>query len=187
MKSLIFVAAITLAPFATGNELDTEPGTGVVTQEQIAKSQDLPGTIVVRTSKTDPNDVQVAFLKEKLKPGQKPKKLKFQKVALNREIQGIAYDSTNELDTTSSTSSWAFGWGGWGGGVRVGWGGGWNRGWGGGWNSGWNSGWSNGCGNWCQPRIVYASFVYPYQSYYGWGGGGYNYSNCGWGGWGGGW
>src|SRR5689334_14514231 len=119
MKCLMVVAALAVTPMALAHELDVEAKhTDPIA---IEKSKALPGTVIVKTNKSDPNDVQVAFVKEKLKPGQKVKNLKFEKIARDAEKVGIAYDSGNELDVTTSTASWGFGWRGpWGGGIAVG-------------------------------------------------------------------
>lgn len=145
----LMVAA--MLPLAHANELDHEH---VVTQQQIVLSKDLPQTVIVRQSKTDPSQIEVAFLKDRLAKGKKVdvSKLAFEKIALDGEKTGIAFanGSKGELDGTSSTSSWGFHWNRWGGGTA--WGGGWrypavnmgyyptNWGYGGGYYAG-------GCGN----------------------------------------
>ncbi len=106
MKNLVLVAALVVAPFAVAHETD-EIGTSM-SPAQIAKAQDLPGTTVIRVSKTDPSKVEVAYLKESLPKGADLSKVKFQTLALNAEQTGIAYDVKTELDATSSTSSWSF-------------------------------------------------------------------------------
>jgi hypothetical protein len=199
MKRLVLVAALVAAPLATANELDRQ----AVSADQIEKSKGLPGTTVIRISQTDPNDVSVAYVQEKLKPGQKGQNLVFEKVALNTEKTGIAFSSKNELDKQSSTSSWVVGWrGGYGrggfiaGGNRGYYGGGYggygyNNGYYGngyGYNTGYYGGGYGGygysnynnCGSYCYPQYAYANYNYGYTPYYAYTGYGYNYYNCGW-------
>lgn len=104
------VVAMFAVPAAFAHELD---GAQTVVQkpsaEQIAKSAGIPQTTVVRVSKKDPSQVEVVFLKEKLAAGQKVANLNFEKMAVDGEKTGIAYTAKDELDATSSTSTWSFG------------------------------------------------------------------------------
>jgi len=103
----IVLSVLLMAGFsAASHELDREQ---TVSPQQIQKAKELPQTIVVRVSKKDPSQVEVVHLKEKLAAGKKVANLKFEKMAMNAEVTGLAYDSGNELDARSSTSSWSFG------------------------------------------------------------------------------
>lgn len=205
MKNCIF--AITLALGATGafaGELDTE---ATVSAQQVELAKDLPQTVVVRVSKSNPNDIEVAHLPGKLKAGEKVAKLPFEKMALNEERKGIPFHSSAELDGTKSTSSWAFGfavggrpwaagWAGYRGGYGYNYG---NNGY------GYSSGYGNGCGNYgyynygygnncgcgnnyytvnCYPAYrpvySYSNYNYSYAPYYSYDDSYYNYAYCGW-------
>lgn len=109
MKALLVTVLLGSFAVATAHELDNER---TVSAEQIALAKDLPATTVVRVSQNDPKQVEIATSKTPLKPGDKIENLKFVKVALNAEASKLALDSGNELDATSSTSSWVVGWGG---------------------------------------------------------------------------
>lgn len=112
MKQVLLICALLASPFAFGHELDGEQTTDANLRAQIAAQ--LPGTTVIRVSKSDPNKVEIVHVKEKLAPGQKlSPEAKFEQVALNSEIRDINFTSVDEKDATSSTSSWGFGW--WGG------------------------------------------------------------------------
>jgi hypothetical protein len=123
--AVLFVALIVSGAGFANEELDRAE----VSSDQIKKSGHLPGTIVVRISESDPEDVAIAVLKEQLKEGEVAENAVFEKVALNSEITGIAFDSGNELDVTTSTSSWRVGVrpGGYYGGGRSYYGGGYRR------------------------------------------------------------
>lgn len=152
--------------------------------EQARLAKALPQTVIVRISQKDPKKMEVAFLRDKISAENVAKvKADFQKLAENSEVRGLAYDSTNELDATSSTSTW--GWRpGWGGG-GWGWGGGWGR-WG-----GWRPGWGWGGGGWVRPNWGWpAAVVYPTYPSYAYGYGcpnvyyyGYSYPYCPYAGW----
>lgn len=176
MKTLILSMALALGPAVVAHELDSE---NTVSAQQIEKAKDLPQTLIVRTSLTNPKDVQVVHLKERLAPGKKLTGLQFEQVAMNSEKIGIAYDSSNELDRTTSTASWAFGYVGPRGGIyaRGGYGGGY-----GGYYGGAYGGYRGGYGGYYGAGYggYYPSYGGYYPSY------GYGYGNgCGYGGCGG--
>ncbi len=104
-----YTLAIALTLFvsqaALAHELDND---APVSQKQIELAKDLPQTVVIRTYKNDPTKVEVVQLKEKVPAGKKIANLKFQQLALNGEVQKTEMNSSNELDVTSSTSSWGF-------------------------------------------------------------------------------
>lgn len=158
--------------------------------EQTRLAKEIPQTVILRVNKRDPKKIEVAFLKEKVSEGKVQKvKADFQKLVEDSELRGISYNSSNELEATSSTSSW-----GW----RPGWGGGWG-GWGG-WGrwAGWRPGWGWGGGGWYRPpywggvavgypvypsyatsygygcpNVYYYGYSYPYCPYAGWSSGGW--------------
>lgn len=112
MKGLVLVLAMAMAGSAFANELDQEATNATQLTAEQAKAM-LPATTVIRVSKQDPSKVEVVHLKTKLNKGEKlSDKVKFEQVALNTEITGINFDSSNELDATSSTSAWRYGYGG---------------------------------------------------------------------------
>lgn len=95
------------APFtAMAHELDRE---NVISADQRRLSQNLPQTVVIREDNQDPANISVAHVKEKLPAAAVPAHVTFETAALNAETRGLPYDSTNELDQTSSTNAWAFG------------------------------------------------------------------------------
>ncbi|MBX3020276.1 MAG: hypothetical protein KF799_01260 [Bdellovibrionales bacterium] len=138
MRYAVLSLALVFGTAAVASELDNERTVAAApaapSADQIAKAAALPQTTIVRVSKTDPNKMEVVFLKDKLAAGKKLKGAKFEELALNNEKTlasktGIAYASAaDELDGSSSTSSWSFGyargpWGGSAGYVRGPWGG----------------------------------------------------------------
>jgi len=203
MNKLILALALVAGSAATAHESDV---VSTVTQQQIEKAKELPQTVVIRRNLKDPKDVAVVHLGEKLAPNTKLSKAQFEKIALNAEVTGIAFDSTNEKDARSSTSSWAFGvygrgpyggvvaagaWGrpgyGYGGaavyarpGYGYGGGYGYNDGYyGGGYAYGYGGG--GGCYNNCYaPVYNYGGYQYNYASYYSYQSAGYAYDYCGW-------
>lgn len=106
MKNLFIAAILAATPAALAHELDSEQAS--VPAQQMEKAKDLPATVVVRVSKTDPTKIEVAHLNKPVRAGKKISKLSFEKMAMNAEKTGVAYNSSNELDVTSSTSSWVF-------------------------------------------------------------------------------
>jgi len=88
------------------HELDRE---NVISAEQQRLSANLPQTVVIRQDNNDPTNISVAHVKEKLPAAALPANVTFETAALNAETRGLPYDSTNELDQTSSTNAWAFG------------------------------------------------------------------------------
>ncbi len=106
MLKSVLVLALALGPVAPlAHELDGER----VSAEQIKLSTHLPQTVIIREDRRDPSKVEVVHLKDKIPAGTMPSDLKFEQMALNAETRGIAYDSGNELDMTTSTNSWLFG------------------------------------------------------------------------------
>lgn len=149
------------------------------TPEQISKAQELPQTVVVRTSKADPSKVEVIQVKEKLEAGRKLSAEDFQRLAAATDSPRMAYDSSNELDMTSSKNSWAFGLAlGLGAGLFLG------------------SAYTSGAyasyyspysyGGYYRPAYAYspyysyAGYSYAYRPYYSYSTPAYNYSYCGW-------
>jgi hypothetical protein len=107
MRHAIFISALAVASIAMAHELDKE-----ISARQVQLASALPQTIVIRVAKKDSTQVSVAHVKEKLSPTQKPTDLTFEQVALNSEVTGIAFnagEAGRELDSSSSTSSWRFG------------------------------------------------------------------------------
>ncbi len=182
MKMLALSALIAISSIAVAHELDNvQP----VSQQQIEKAKEIPGTIVIRRAKNNPQEVAVVHLKDKVKPGTKLTSLQFEKMALNAEKTGIAYDSKNELDARSSTSSWSFG-------IYY--------------NPGYNyyrpsyysnsyrygAGYGSGYGysnnyygrsayySYYQPSYNYSGYRYNYQAYYSYSDRYYNYDYCSW-------
>ncbi len=105
MKSLLGILLIVVSSHALAHELDNE---NTVSTEQIDAAKILPRTTVIRVNKNDPTDVAIVHLNEKVAAGTNLENLKFQEVAINTEIRELNFDSTNEKDLTSSTSSWGF-------------------------------------------------------------------------------
>lgn len=106
MKKLILTAVFLASPLAFAHELDDER---TVADQEVLKAKELPATLVVRTSKADPTKVEVVHLDKKVEAGTELDQLSFEQLALNAEFPGTEFDSTNELDARSSTSSWSFG------------------------------------------------------------------------------
>lgn len=175
MKMLALSTLIAISSVAVAHELDNvQP----VSQHQIEKAKEIPGTIVIRRAKNNPKEVAVVHLKDKVKPGTKLTSLQFEKMALNAEKTGIAYDSKNELDARSSTSSWSFG-------LYY--------------NPGYNyyrpsyysstyrytgaysrSGYYGYGNSYYQPSYSYSGYRYNYQAYYSYSDRYYDYDYCGW-------
>lgn len=109
MRRIFLILAVAFAPVAMA-EVNNAPS-----EEQIALSKNLPRTTIIRVSKTDPSKIEVVHSDKALKPGQKLKNPKFQEMALDGEQSGVVVTAGNELDATSSTSSWRFGYYGNGG------------------------------------------------------------------------
>ncbi len=101
-------APMAMAQEIKKHELDQER-TVVVPLEQQRLSSHLPQTLVIREDSRDAKKVEVAHVKDRLAPGQTAQNMTFEKMALNSEVRGIAYESGDELDKTSSTNSWGFG------------------------------------------------------------------------------
>lgn len=180
MSKLVCALVFAMSLPAFAHELDSER---TVSAEQVEKAQNLPQTTVVRVSKTDPNDVQVVHLNEKLPAGKKVENLKFEKVALNAEVSGLAVNSGNELDATSSTSSWSFGYYGYNN---------YNRGYVG---YGYGRGYGYGVRTYgytrpyyapttyspyYYPTYRYAGYSYNYAPYWSYSDSVYNYAYCDW-------
>src|SRR5665213_2599881 len=116
IKYCLIAAALSLGPLAGAHELDE-----VVSPEQIQLAKDLPGTIVVRVNKANPNDVAVLHVKEKLPPGQKlGEGANFEKIALKGDTNQLVFEvgKDNERDVTSSTPALRYAYGGGGFAVR---------------------------------------------------------------------
>lgn len=166
MRAILLIASMVLGSVAMAKP----------SADQIEKAKDLPTTVVVRQSKSDPSKIEVVHLKEHLPKGKILSNLKFEKAAMNSEAHGIAFDSGNELDKTSSTSSWRFGWGGYG---MGGWGGGMGYGYGMGY--GWGRPYYGMGMGWAYPYYNYAGYGYGYYPYWGYSDMYWNYAYCGWG------
>lgn len=157
IKTLAIALTFSMSQFALAHELDE-----VSTQADI---------IVVKTN-VKTGQVEVARVNEKIPAGKAvPANLKFQKLAMNSEVKNQDVNSSNELDATSSTSSWGFA----GGGIAVGPRGGaiaWRGGaWGGrGYYGGYRyPGYGYGYG--------YPAYGYGYGAAYGYGGYGCGYAS----------
>lgn len=117
MRVLIGLAMLISSASAWSHELDSERTVaGDVPAEAL-----LPVTTVVRVNKNNPADVAVVHLNRMVKKGEQIDSLNFKDVALNSEIRELNFDSSNEKDMTSSTSSWSFGYyrGPYGGGAYL--------------------------------------------------------------------
>ncbi len=155
---------------------------------QIEKAQDLPQTVVIRRSLKNPKDIAVIHSKNKLAAGQKLSTKAFEKMALNSQVRGLAFNQNNELDKGTSTDSWSFGLygAGYGGYGRGGYGYGRGYGYGGGYNGGYygnNYGYGGGYGGGYDsyyPSYSYYNNTYRYSSYYSYQDQDYNYDYCGW-------
>ena len=122
MKTSTLVFLMITTATAVAHELDNENTTATATVQAEVMSQ-LPQTTIIRVSKADPSKVEVLHLDRTLAQGEKLTNGAFEQVAINTEIQGVKFNSSNELDATSSTSSWRWGsgyYGGYGYGVRGG-------------------------------------------------------------------
>ena len=104
-RLLMFAAAFALGSGAAANDNELDKPEAF-SQDQIKHAEELPGTIVVRISKKDRKNVEVLFLKDRVAAGTKITAGAFEKMALNGEKVGVAYSPKNELDLTTSTSSW---------------------------------------------------------------------------------
>lgn len=94
IKTLAIALTFSLSQFALAHELD-----------ETSSQADI---IVVKTN-VKTGQVEVARLNEKIPAGKAvPANLKFQKLAMNSEVKNQDVNSSNELDATSSTSSWGF-------------------------------------------------------------------------------
>jgi hypothetical protein len=188
MKALTIALALVLSQGVLAHELDNE---AQLTAKQIELAKDLPQTVVIRTDKKT-GETEVVHLKEKLAPGKKVANLKFEKIAMNAEVTGIAFDSKNEKDITSSTSSWGFAIGGWGrrgyayGGASpyyrgyYGYNGGYYGGYG--YYNPYYTSYYNNCGyynNCYYPNYNYYGVNYGYTPYYGYSDNCYNYAYFG--------
>ena len=187
MKNILlaFVFAITSTGYA--NELDRPRA--AVSDDQIVKAQDLPQTVIIRTSRNEPGKVEIVQLKEKLAKGQRVAGVKFEQMALNTAAPQLPYTSANELDMRSSKESWAFGLGllGFGAGLLA--------------SSAfssrayaspyYNSGYYGSSyyapraasyypASSYAPTYAYGGYSYPYSSYDNYSSGGYDYSMCNW-------
>jgi hypothetical protein len=168
MKRSILCLAIAFAATAGANELDRDmaKAPAIITA--------LPQTTVIRVN-NQTKEVEVVHLTAKLNKGQKVEGAKFEKVAVNTEIAGIKFDASNELDATSSTSSWRSG--GWAvagrgprgnayvAGGRYGGGYGYRGGYAG---YGYNNGYYGNTGYYNQPYYGYGNYNtgYSYNPYY---------------------
>jgi len=106
MKCLILGALLTATP-----QLFAAPATQTRPEaRQAAKlAKLLPGTLIVRVSKTDPNDVAVVHLKKSVPKGAKLTNLAFQKAVLDEQVAGIPYESNaDELDANPATEALGF-------------------------------------------------------------------------------
>lgn len=184
MKALALALILTSAPMAMAQH---ETDRAQVTPAQIEAAKALPGTTVFRVSRSNPNQVEVAHLPQKLTAEAPMNGVTFQQVAANAEVVGQAFTAANELDKTSSTSSWRFGYG-YGYGRGYGYGYGYGRGYyagyyGGGCNYGYGCGYTGYGYNqyWAYPAYSYVGYNYYYRPYYSYVDPNYYYVYCGWG------
>jgi hypothetical protein len=121
VKTILLIAALACGPLFA-NELDNDSSTDQqkkvkVTQTQVKAAKRLPATVVVRVKRTDlknPNaQFEVAYVRHRLPAGKKVKNgaLSFEGMQLQHKKRGLAYNSENELDETTSTDSWGFNYG----------------------------------------------------------------------------
>lgn len=104
MRTAVFALALVMGSSAAiAHELD---GERTVSSKAIELAKDLPKTTVIRVSKKDPTKIEVVHLKEHLQPGTK---ISFEELAMKSETTQMDVTAANELDATSSTSSWSFG------------------------------------------------------------------------------
>ncbi len=112
MKHLIFAVAVIASANTFANELDNEDMSAAAPKAQAAVPR--PEMIVVKRSKADASKVAILPLSKALAKGEKvPAGMKFAQVALNKEVKGIPFDATNELDRNTTENAW--GWYGGGG------------------------------------------------------------------------
>lgn len=161
--------------------------------EKAKLAADLPKTVVVRIKKNDPSKVEVMHLNKALSPNKDAIKTaggKFQELAVNSQMTGKAVGGANELDASSSTSSWSFGYYG----VPRYYGYAYSpyRSYGYGGGCGYNysscyrpSYYYNSCGysscyspSWYTPSYYYGGYSYAYQPYYGYSDNSYYYAYC---------
>lgn len=167
--------------------------------EKAKLAADLPKTVVVRIKKNDPSKVEVMHLNKALSPNKDAIKTaggKFQELAVNSQMTGKAVGGANELDASSSTSSWSFGYYG----VPRYYGYAYSpyRSYGYGGYGGYGSGcgysysscyhpsyYYNSCGysscyspSWYTPSYYYGGYSYAYQPYYGYSDNSYYYAYC---------
>lgn len=189
MKYLIIALLVATGSVVSAHELDSE---NTVSARQVELAKALPATVVVRVSKSDPKQIEVVHLKQHLAAGQTAEGLKFEKMAINSEVSHLAYTVVSELDGTSSTSSWRFGFGGYYGGYGRGYYGGYggyypSYGYGYGYTyPSYGYGYSNGCYSGCggayyyAPQYYYGGYTYAYAPYYGYADNNYYYTCYGW-------
>jgi len=106
MLKLFLAAVMAVSAPVVAHETDSPART---TADQINLAKDLPQTVVIRTSRTEPGKVEVVHVREKLAAGHQLNAQSFQQLAAAAESATLAYNSSNELDLTSSKNSWAFG------------------------------------------------------------------------------
>lgn len=173
--NLALVVALALGASAFAGELDNETASAAKTaKKKVHLAKGLPATTIVRVSKDDPTQVEVAYLRDQVPAGQKLKNLKFEKMAINAEVAGIPYTLKNELDVTSSTSSWFFGWNGYNRYLNYGYYGGWYN------PSYFGYGTAYYYNRWAYPTYNYYGYNYYYAPYWGYSSRYYNYVYCNW-------
>ncbi len=188
MKNILLATAFAFTSTGFATEFDRPRA---VSADQIIKAQDLPQTVVIRTSRTQPGKVEVVQLREKLPVGSRLAGVKFEQMALNTAAPILPYNSANEFDVRSSRESWAFGLGllGLGAGFAIG--------------SGFSSRayarpyYNNSYygssfyapahrsssyypSNYYAPTYQYSGYNYAYRPYDSYSYGGYDYSMCNW-------
>jgi hypothetical protein len=99
--AFIFTAVSGMSTLAIASELDNEKAFTNMSQ----RAAELPGTVVVRVSQSNPKDVAVLHVEDRLKPGTSTQKL----VSTSSfETMPLTGQMTREIDQGSSTSSWYF-------------------------------------------------------------------------------
>lgn len=194
MRCIFFSLVVAAMPFAMANELDRENATAV-SQKQVELANELPKTVILRINNKT-KEVEIAHVQAQLAPGQKAEKPVFEKMALNEMKTGVPFKAKHELDVTSSTQSWGYGYGrGWGyPGYRGGWAGGgygyggyrpypyypnYGYGYGAGWG-GYCGGYGAYCGGYAWPTYSYVGYSYNFAPYWGYASASYSYTYCGW-------
>ena len=125
MRSMLIAAALALSPFAMAEELVFHHPASQTPQQSVAEVPE-HNTYIVRIPISEMGKAdakfEIATVEGRIPAGKKVAKLKFEQAALDSEPRNIAFNSGNELEVNSSTKSWGFRGGSYGGNGRWGWG-----------------------------------------------------------------